>query len=194
MDLSYDEIRRIYRLEKNKADLAELDEDFYNSLNEFIKQEKKKYLESLSNLSGEKAEDFTNLKRLVEEIYDLREKKILNRALLASRTNESSVDAMASQEKKLFQSLADLLSRQRMLLSELFENHVEKKIEADKTGLSELDLNTLSIRILKDIPSFVSSDLKEYGPFNEGQTASLPYKIARLFIERKLAEQSKVIE
>jgi len=194
MDLSYDEIRRIYRLEKNKADLAELDEDFYNSLNEFIKQEKKKYLESLSNLSGEKAEDFTNLKRLVEEIYDLREKKILNRALLASRTNESNVDAMASQEKKLFQSLADLLSRQRMLLSELFENHVEKKIEADKTGLSELDLNTLSIRILKDIPSFVSSDLKEYGPFNEGQTASLPYKIARLFIERKLAEQSKVIE
>jgi DNA replication factor GINS len=188
MDLSYDEIRRIYRLEKNKSDLTELDEDFYNSLNEFIKAEKKKYLESLASPADAKPEDFNNMKRLVEEIYNLREKKILNRALLASRTSEADSGSMALQEKKLFQGLVELLSRQRLLLSELFENNAEKGTAEEK---KELDLNILSIRILKDIPSFVASDMKEYGPFNEGQAVSLPYTVAKLFIERKLAEQSK---
>ena len=37
MRLDYDELRKIYRLEKNNSRLAEVDEDFLDSLNDFFK-------------------------------------------------------------------------------------------------------------------------------------------------------------
>ena len=40
MELSYDEIRRIHRLEKNTSRLVEVEPDFYNQLRAFVKQEK----------------------------------------------------------------------------------------------------------------------------------------------------------
>src|SRR3989338_3030786 len=98
--VDYDEIRRIHRLEKSSTQLAELAENFYSELADFISAEKKRYLDSLKSLSSSKARDFTNLKRLVEEIFSLREKKMLNKALISLRTDEVLEQNLTLPEKK----------------------------------------------------------------------------------------------
>ena len=185
MKISYDELRRINRLEKNTSNLVEVDEDFFSSLKEFVKDEKKDYLDSLQkDFSESKARDFSNLKKTVEEIFRLREKKVLNKALIAVRTDEYTESHMASEEKEVFKKLINLLNSHNSLLTEIFSENSSKRDKKD------LDLNRFSIRITREVPKFVGTDMKEYGPFSEGQVIELPEKIAKLFISRKLGEKN----
>ena len=182
MEISYDEIRRIYRLEKNTSKLVEIEDDFFDSLNDFIKEQKAEYLKSLKDFSVSKARDFTNLKKMVEEIFSLREKKLLNYALVASRTGEMPSQRMPVQEKKTFDKMVAILETHKDLLNGIFNSAQQPKNKGK-------DLNKVSVRILKDIQSFVGSDMKEYGPFKKDATVSISYKIANLLISRKLVEK-----
>lgn len=180
MNISYDEIRRIHRLEKNTGKLVEVEDDFFDSLNDFMQLEKKHYLESLRELSGSRARDFVNLKRMVEEIFLIREKKLLNKALVFSRTGEMLEDKVALQEKKTLEGLLSVLSSHKSYLNGIFE-------EA-KTG-KQKELETIPVTLLKDVPSFVGTDMKEYGPFDKDARVELPFRIAGLLISRQLAKQ-----
>jgi len=142
--------------------------------------EKKAYLDSLNDLSSTKARDFTNLKKMVEEIFAMREKKILNSSLVASRTDEVNEENMALQEKKMFQEILNSLRKHNKILEEIFSDNGEKQAK-------EKDLNNLSVEILSDISGFVGTDMKEYGPFEKGSVINLPAKIAKLLSKRKLA-------
>jgi DNA replication initiation complex subunit (GINS family) len=177
MRIDYDELRRIHRLEKNTSKLVEVEDDFVDSINSFVAEEKKKYLASLKNFSASDAREFTNLKRVIEEIFIMREKKILNKALIASHTNEVDGEKMAVQEKETFKKLLKVLEDHYSLFESLFGE--KEKRESELTA----------VKILKDVPTFVGTDMKEYGPFSEGQSVELPNKVARLFITRKIAEE-----
>jgi DNA replication factor GINS len=178
MELNYDEIRRIYRLEKNTSKLVEVQEDFFDSLTEFISKEKENYFNSMKELDFQKARSFSNLKKMVEEILSLREKKILSKALVASKTSEVNNDLMAVEERKMFNSMLKILNSHNQLIQSIF-------IE-DKKPSQEKDLNKVSVKILSDIPSFIGTDMKEYGPFKKNETVKLPSKIAKLFFSRKI--------
>ena len=181
MEFSYDEVRRIHRLEKNTVKLVEVEPDFYTCLHDFISGEKQEYLDSLRNFSTSKARDFTNLKKMTEEIFAMRARKILGSALVASRTGEPSEDRMASQEKKLYREMLSSLEKHNRILGDVFSDKTSKD--------SERDLNTLLVEILSDIPEFVGTDMKEYGPYKKGSAVKLPVKIAKLLLSQKLVEE-----
>ena len=181
MELSYDEVRRIHRLEKNSSKIVPVEQEFYNFLNSFISIEKKQYLESLTDLSSTKSRDFTNLKKMIEEIFSLREKKVLTKALVASKTGDINIEGLAIQEKKMFNEILSLLKKHNLVLQEIFSDSSKKQAK-------KKDLNNLSVQILLEVPSFVGADMKEYGPFKKGQVIELPLEIAKLLSERKLAE------
>jgi DNA replication initiation complex subunit (GINS family) len=181
MNISYDEIRRIYRLEKNTNRLVEVEDDFFDSLNTFMVDEKQAYLEGLKNLSANKARDFSNLKKMVEEIMLVREKKLLNKALIASRTGELSVEKIALQEKKTVEELVKVLEDHRSYLDAVFESP-EKS--AGKSN-AQIAINTRQA-----IPKFVGADLKEYGPFEKDKNVKLPFRVANLLISRELAQEA----
>jgi len=180
MQVSYDEIRRIYRLEKNNSRLAEVDDDFFDLLAEFTKQQKEAYLKSLKTLSTAKARDFTNLKKMIEEIFSMREKKLMNMALVSSRTGDTIEEKMSTQEKKTFKELLLVLNRHKLFLEEIFS--VEQETTARNQGLER-------VSILENVPSFVGADMKEYGPFEKGSTVEIPEKISMLLVSRKLAQK-----
>jgi len=182
LDIDYDEIRRIYRLEKSTSRLVEVEQDFYDSMNEFICKEKEEYIKSLKDFSITKARDFTNLKKMVDEIFSLREKKVLNKALTASRSGETSELNMCKQEKKTYNEMLKILEKHRGFLSDIFESNNNKK-QTPKTKPTET-----KVEVLKQIPSFVGSDMKEYGPFSKGQKVTLPEKVALLLKSRKLVQ------
>src|SRR3989344_6966969 len=169
VEMSYDEIRRIYRLEKNTSKLVEIDDGFFDSLNEFVKSQKEDYIKNLRDFSVAKAIDFPNLKKMIEEIFLLRQKKLMNYALIVSRTGEMPSQSMSVQEKKTFDKLLSVVNDHKSLLQDIFD-------EPKKNQKKGKDLNKVSVRILKDIPSFVGSDMEEYGPFTKDSTAELPYK------------------
>lgn len=181
MELNYDEIRRIYRLEKNTSKLVELQEDFFDTLTDFILEEKQNYFSSMEDLDFAKARNFTNLKKMVEEILSLREKKILNKALVASKTSEPNNELMATEEKKMFNEMFKILEAHNSLIESVFAGKQKKT--------QEKDLNKVSVKILSDVPSFIGTDMKEYGPFKKEQTIELPSKIAKLFISRKIGKK-----
>lgn len=181
MDLSYDELRRIYRLEKNTSRLVDVEEDFYDSLSLFVQASKKEYLASLKDVSSSKARNFANLKKIVEEIFALREKKLIMRALLASRNGEEINERLASLEKKTFKELLAVLNKHRGFLMQAFEPEKRKSAENVER----------SIKLLKEVPAFVGPDMKEYGPFSVDQTVLVPFKVAELLVARKLAEDQK---
>ncbi len=177
MRIDYDELRRIHRLEKNTSKLVEVDGDFIDSLEEFVAVEKKKYLASLKEFSASDAREFTNLKRVIEEIFLMREKKLLNKALISSHTKEVDGEKMASQEKETFKKLLRNLEEHYSIYESLFGEKERRESEA------------VRVSIIKDVPTFVGTDMKEYGPFKSGQVVELPAKIAKLFISRKIAEE-----
>ena len=177
MRIDYDELRRIHRLEKNTSKLVEVEDDFIDSLESFVEIEKKKYLASLKEFSASDAREFTNLKRIIEEIFLMREKKILNKALISSHTKEVDGEKMATQEKDTFKKLLKILEDHYSIYESLFGEKEKRE--------SEL----VRVSILKDVPTFVGTDMKEYGPFADGQVVELPAKVAKLFITRKIAEE-----
>ncbi len=186
MNLSYDEIRRIYRLEKTTSRLVDVESDFYNSLFDFVRAERDKYLKSLESFSLEEARDFANLKKMVETIFLFRQKKILSLALVSSRGNSEIEEKIAAQEQKLYSNVLSALSEQRSLLDSMFGDPTKKS-----GAVRSSDLNTLSIKILKEVPAFIGTDMQEYGPFAEGAVVSLPNKVAKLFLDRKLGERTE---
>ncbi len=182
MPLSYEDLRRIYRLEKSTSKLVNVDDDFYNALYEFLENEKKRYLESLKDFSDADVKAFANLKRMVQELLSLREKKLLNMALLASRLESYEIPKIPPVEKEMFQNILKILEKHNKLLDEVFSPTLkEKKIKSD-------DLKILKIKICADIPKFLGQDMKEYGPFKNNDVIQLPYNIANILIEKKLAE------
>lgn len=177
MKIDYDELRRIHRLERNTSKLVEVDEDFIESIEEFVNEEKKTYLESLKNFSSGSAREFTNMKRIIEEIFLMRKKKILNKALIATHTKETNLDNMSDEEKDFFKKLLKVINDYNEHYAFLFGEKKEKK------SLSKVE-------ILKDVPTFVGTDMKEYGPFSKGDVVSLPEKVSKLFVTRKIAKNA----
>jgi len=177
MRLDYDELRRIHRLEKNTSKLVEVEDDFITSLQIFVEEEKKKYLASLKNFSSSDAREFTNLKRIVDDIFQMREKKILNKSLISAHTNDYDDTNMAKEEKETFKKIFKVLSEHREIFHSLFGE--KEKVSSDLTKLT----------ILQEVPTFVGTDMKEYGPYSESQEVELPSKVAKLFIARKIAQE-----
>ena len=176
MKIDYDELRRIQRLEKNTSGLVDVEDDFIDSIEKFVKEQKKAYLASLKDFSSSEAREFTNLKRIIEEIFLLREKKLLNKALIASHTDETGLKKAAKQEKETFKRLLKILTEHDGFCTEMFGEKREKKSSKSR------------LEMLKDVPTFVGTDMKEYGPFSKGDKVELPDKVAKLFISRKLAK------
>jgi DNA replication initiation complex subunit (GINS family) len=212
--LDFEEMRRIYRLEKSTSRLVEVPDDFFAQLNVLVEEERKKYFDSLKDLNASRARDFGNLKKLVDEWFVVREKKLLNSALVSAQLEETDTAHMAAEEKKVFSSLYDVLRAHRRLtksvldanggfvsmVSPPLEIKKEKMEENEKEAVQDGSTEPLThstqpladfwpVRILSEIPSFVGTDLKEYGPYKTGQVVDLPSKIAQLFVSRKLGEK-----
>ncbi|MCD6434209.1 MAG: DNA replication complex GINS family protein [Candidatus Diapherotrites archaeon] len=176
MKLDYEELRRIHRLEKSTSQIVKVDVDFFSELKKFMQEQKKEYLKAIKELDSAKAKSFENLRKLVEEIFLIRERKLLNKALIASRTNELDDSGLAEEEKQALRKMIKIINSHRDNLYSILE---EKKLEEE----------SITVKIVKPVEVFIGPDKKEYGPFEENQSVSLPKKVALLLIKNNLAEE-----
>ncbi|MEK6835531.1 MAG: hypothetical protein AABX55_00725 [Nanoarchaeota archaeon] len=184
--ISYEILYDILRREKSKPELQKLDKTFFNDFKAYLK-EKLLLLESQKQKSSifaqkeiEKTQkQIDNVKKLIKELYEKRESKIINLALSAAKTNNIKEDNLLEEEKELFNNIVVVLKNSKKALDNVFEKELPKEIKSEETRL---------IRFIQAVPKFIGDDLNEYGPFEEEYIASLPIKVADLLIKNKRAE------
>ena len=113
-EISYKSLRKIQQIEKNSPVLSELKSSFYNELFEYlIKLDKRLEKESSSQKQMLIRDETQNTKKIVTNVYEQREKKILLAAISKARGGNPNLKNMLDAEKNLFDSVLDLLLQSR---------------------------------------------------------------------------------
>ncbi|HLD01093.1 MAG TPA: hypothetical protein VJC39_05080 [Candidatus Nanoarchaeia archaeon] len=212
----------ILRNEKKREELQELESTFFIDLVSYLR-EKKSLLEEKENNSsifaaGEKEKleyELRSIRRILKEIYEKREKKIIDIALNRSRTGSDIIDsgAMLREEKEFYERVLKSLDLYRrgvlhqLFLAELPNVYGEKvslnlqegriKMPSPVLGVLEkaeentaLDLNhKVKVRFTNPVPSFVWKDMKVYGPFDKGEETDIFQEVANLLVRKGRAEK-----
>ncbi len=187
--ITYDKIYELLMKEKREKNLQNLGENFFEDIKDYLR-EKGEILENqeksgifVSEIKNIKKQ-LENAKRLLKELYEKRENKIIEHALLCSRVNEGrEVEGLLPEEKEFLNELIEVLNkfRRKILfnLTEFSSKPKELKRENEK--------NTLTIKFLKDTVSFVDDKKNKYGPFKKGETAEIPLDYAKILLNRGVA-------
>src|SRR3989344_5924867 len=225
VNITYETLFELLKREKDTADLQKLELSFFDNFVEYL-NEKKDMLnrdDTLFSYDEKKKveKQIDNARRLIKEIYERREKKILNIALIKSRTKSHVIDisALLDNEKKFLGDIEKVLNAYReniiynvmdgKQLSQI--KHQDARTESgthsvgkeakeeinaandvnDVNNVEEETKSTKLVRFLYPVPKFVGTELEEYGPFAEGDIANLPVEIADLLVGKGKVEEIK---
>lgn len=206
--ITYETLFEFLRREKSREELQKLDENFFSNVVEYLKEKeslmiKQRSTPDLFSFEDEKKsnDQLINIKKLIKELYERREKKIINIALNKSRTNSSIIDAssLLPEEKLMFDELIEHLNRYRLgILSNILQNHLPYFEKKEKTGditqeteTEEYTKKKKIIKFLYPVPKFVGPELDVYGPYEAEEIATLPEEVVRVLVEKKRAEEIK---
>tara|TARA_Y100000310_G_C20569006_1_gene757006 strand:- start:130 stop:897 length:768 start_codon:yes stop_codon:yes gene_type:complete len=176
--ISYDTLFEILRNEKTKEDLQKLGDSFFNDVVNYL-NEKQTELEENSNQKElfendereKKIQQVANVKKILKDIYERREKKIMNMALNKSRFSASMIDtsSLLDQEKMFYETLIKLFEGQRdNILAKLINGVVpgavslhfkEETTSVEASVVSEAEPDNVEKKVERDIPE--SSEVKE---------------------------------
>jgi len=214
ISITYDLLFDVLRVEKSRDDLQKLDEKFYRNVVEYINS--KESVVSNPNTPHSEREltriQLGNVRKLLMELYDRREKKIINLDIYKIKTSSGMImtDGLSEEEKPLFERLYSELSRYR---SSTINNIVEGKnpvLESVRVQASSMPSNNSasatnniedrdyaagsvrSVRFIRPVPRFLGPELETYGPFEEDDIASLPSKIADILVDKERAENINI--
>jgi DNA replication initiation complex subunit (GINS family) len=179
VELNYEYLRELQQRETRASQLTKIDPKFYDSLAEYLNSLKIELdEEKIKDLNSPKAsllaDELKSATRLVEEIYEKREKKILQMALAEVRGGKPPIKYLTEEEKIFYDEIIKLLKKAR-------RNIFSKKEKS----------NTVLVRALKSMPKFVGDDMKNY-EFDAEDVLTLPKKTAEILIKRKVVEKIEI--
>lgn len=211
ISITYDLLFDVLRMEKSRDDLQKLDDQFYTNVVDYLIS-KESIISNPNTPPGERELtriQLGNVKRLLVELYDRREKKIINLAIYKIKTSSGliSTETLLSEEKALFEKIHVELYRHRLsVLNNVLEGKIPLIVQtqnvpvgqatnkdADSDTLDDFNDGTIkSVRFIKPVPRFLGTELETYGPYEENDIASLPSKIANILIKKSRAEEMNV--
>ena len=207
--ITHETLFEILKREKDRTELQKLDANFFNDVVDYIK-EKRKIISGNNSLFSfddkrKTEKQIENVRRILKDLYDKREKKIITMGLDKSRTKSDVIDisALLKEEKILFEHLVTLFDKFRtgILYNLLNENvpviekekigNVEEKEIVKKEEKNEIKKDAKLIRFIHAVPKFVGKELEEYGPSDEEDIADLSSEIADVLILKGRVEEIK---
>ncbi len=200
----------ILRNEKKREDLQQLDEAFYLNVVTYLR-EKRVILEQSKQQDNifaagdkEKTEyELRSIRRILREIYEKREKKIIDIALNKSKTGSEIIDtsAMLREEKEFYEHILGNLDKyrsgvlQNLLTGELpsfsgnspsfFNPPPKPTVAAPFISSGE----AVRIKFVHATPKFIWKDMKTYGPFDPGDQIEIFPEVAELLVRKGRAEK-----
>lgn len=195
--ITFEYLYDVLRKEKYSKEIQRLDENFMANLKKYI-YEKTQLLRS----NAEKDSIFTasetlktrkhieNVQKLVKELFERRESKILYLAFVASKNSgkHQLANNLQKEEEIMFNEIIIKLNEFRAITTKqlLSEDPVDLKQKPKDIKTDEKLINQV-IRVLEPVPQFVGVDMQVYGPFNEKDTVTLPIEIANVLINKNIA-------
>ena len=170
--ISFDLIRRIQREEQRVPKLTKLPEGFYDAVRLYL-QHKRDTDNRKSGLETKQVE------RLAEDIFNRRERKIFNIALIAARTRIPP-ENLTEEETLFFDQVVYLVKdrRQRIL---------DTLVTPEASGAGSME--NLGLVVFKEeVPAFVGADMRNYGPFKKGDIAKLPEENKLVLLQQNIVE------
>lgn len=196
--ITYETLYELLRKEKYNQNIQEMDKDFFANTIKYLEEKERLITESpkdsaFSREISNTRKQVENAKKLIKELYERRENKIIQFALLASRSGTKEECQLLPEEHKFYNNVFNVLDKYRkeILDNVLNVQHpVIKEAEPPKTIKTEekASPNKL-IRFIQPTPQFVTPDLQVFGPFEKEDMCHLPEKVASTLIQKNRAEE-----
>ena len=220
VNVTYETLFEFLRREKARAELQQLDKNFFEDVIGYLNEKKrtleeqKSKIDIFSSTEKEKTQkQLENIKRILTEIYEKRESKIINMALSKSKVPDILIDEVVfvEEEKKFFKQIVGLINIYRKgIIARVLDGELpfleekkefnEEKPEVDKSDLNKTDEKEQNleqkepekknkiVRFKNPVPAFLGTELDEYGPFEQDEIANLPEELASVLVEKDRAE------
>lgn len=194
-EINYKILRKIQKNEEENSILTKIDESIYNKiyfylekLNQRYKTEKNKQKKIIIK------NEIDNTSKIIKTIYEMREKKILFAIMTKVRGGKPNLSNLVNSEKKLFDSILELLIQSR-------HNYIEKKISYNEKNnrkniikeKSENKINkenTKIIMVKENIPEFIGMDGNRYN-LRKGDIITISKNTCDLLLKRKVVKEIK---
>jgi DNA replication initiation complex subunit (GINS family) len=176
--VSYQELYDLLRKEKYSDQLQPLPSNFLREVAIYLEEKKSIVSKDQKSLFSETQKitrkQFENAISLINEFFDVREKKVLNLAFTAAKTGVSKRDAetLLKHEKELFEEVVKKLEDNKIKIAKSLEESEPEK-----------DLKNIFIKFKQEVPKFLDLEGNEVGPFNSGDIANLSSEVANILIE-----------
>jgi len=189
-EINYRFLRKIQQTEKNSPKLSDIKSEFYKDISEHIENLEER-LKDEKNTQKEKIlkEEIIDLKKIVLNIYEQREKKILLAAMSKARGGKPSIENMIEIEKEFFNSLLENINQYRTtLLSKNQEKEQENKKKVEKNEIkTKIDKKPV-VRVTEDIPEFIGTDKKKYN-LKKNDILSISPDMCKMIAKGKFCEK-----
>ena len=196
--ITFETLYDLLRREKTRQELQEFDKNFYKNTAKYV-EEKQSILESQKQKESVFAEQeikktrnqIENTLKILRELYETRENKIIQLALINSRTksNNSGKLNLLPEELEFYDSIINRLNQFRSNILHNVQNSKQPISDKPKDiKTPEKPQNIKFIRFIEAVPKFVGKNLKTYGPFEKEDMASLPNDVSSILIKNKTAE------
>lgn len=196
---------------KTRSKLVPLEGDFYDKVAEQIREleaEKSKFEDTYSTKYAILEDELKTDRKAIENIVERRTAKIINQASLHSSSKpkeQREIDSMTQGEREFYNKLLQLMTGYRSELMDGIFSKKEKQSaqlphqaypenEPKETGLEgkkDISKEYIVVRLLKDIPTFVGADGRNY-TLEKEDVAVLSAVNARALINRNAAIQISV--
>ena len=182
--ITHESIYDLLSKEKTRIEIQSINPEFFKQLESYI-EEKEFILKSQKEKNTfpdevKKTErQLLNIRRLSDELVERRKKKILDLAMMNSKSlNPQLPKNLLPLEIDLYESVLNSL---KSYILPLKKEIIETKALKNENSLK-------SIKFIHPIPKFMGTDGKVYGPFENEDIAVIPEDIANLLINKKMAE------
>jgi DNA replication initiation complex subunit (GINS family) len=212
ISISYENLFEILRREKYRQDIQKLPENFDSHLINYIAEKKTEFKKNstkfdLHNIAeNSKSKNILdNIVRIIKEIYDRREKKILMLAINKARVKSNIIDIsnLTSDEKEFLDETVNVITKARKnILFKMLDGDVskikqplpkseeKKETPTETTEPAQSADELINVKFTEDVDKFVGEELEVYGPFKAKEESKLPKQIALLLIKKGKATQN----
>lgn len=169
--ITLSKIHDIYFEEKESKELTSLPKNIYEMFRGYLKL--KEQQSSNSDNTYRKLE-LDQTRKVIENIYHIREKKLINMALYSYNSGEEiNYDILSDEEKEFVDYSMEIFKKYKKII--LYDEKVfDKNI---KLGKKKQEDKMMMVSFVRDIPAF-KFESETFGPFSKDEEIEVPEKLA----------------
>jgi DNA replication factor GINS len=181
----YARLYNAWKLELEKTSLEKLPADFYSNVTEYVKRlrEDSRMLEKRATKANLLNEELRNTKRMISQLVRIRHRKIV---LTLVKGGELPQEFLTPEEKGIYMTLAPVAEAVRSFTKDIVRGQLP-------TAKVEETHKRVALRFLKEVPAIIGADMKNYGPFEVEDLATLPLENTKILIKQGLAEKVEAV-